>query len=137
MTKACGVETACNQLPLIQLQICSWLIRSKLTKYLTCTLGGLGAIDKGIDSMHTKPYLSWISDVHTLELFHVFKDFHNIKHDIKSDMVKGDIPYGFLCTVIYRRMDDTHYTDKEKHHLHTSIKSGEKHIDRVKGSLNI
>ena len=63
--------------------------------------------------MHTKPYLSWIRDVHTLELFHVFKDLHNIKHDIKSGMVEGDIPYGFLCTIIYRRMDDTHYTDKE------------------------
>ena len=77
----------------------------------------------GHDSMHTKPYLLRIRDASTLELFHVITDFHNITHDIKSNTVQGDIPYVFLCTITYKRMDYTHYTDKEKKtYVYTSIK---------------
>ena len=38
----------------------------------------------------TQTHLLWVPDVCTLQLFHVFKDPHNITHHVKWDVVQGD-----------------------------------------------
>ena len=48
-------------------------------------------------------YLLWIRDFHTLKFLHVFKNFHNIAHNIKCDTVEGDTLQVLLSIITYVR----------------------------------
>lgn len=48
-----------------------------------------------------KPYLQWIRDPHTLKLLNVFKDLHNITHNIKRRKVQGDTLHAFAHAIPY------------------------------------